>query len=253
MKTLQRILGLAVFGVLLNGTGLEAQEQPAPAAPEPDAAVQPDPLPEQPRVPPAEEPPPPRPDEPNLFDQPPARPPAQQPDTPLPDAVPDPVPEPLVEPLVPSQAPPPYSPLPATRSATVLTPPADPFLPPDGMVTAPECLIELLGFFGHHPFVYSDSNCFDLASAAYRYGFYEDAIALLSHAIAQYPQAHYYYLRGMAQMQAGLGHDAIASADGVLDAEAVGDFGGLDRVRERFNGPLGVQFRQLLQLRQAAR
>jgi hypothetical protein len=245
MKTLQRILGLAVFGLLLSGSALKAQQPAAPAAPEPEPAAQPDALPEQPAVPPAQETPPPRPNEANPFEQPPVAPPVQEPATPLPD----PLPESLIQP----QAAPPYSPVPATRAPIVITPPEDPFLPPDGMVTAPDCLIELLGFFGHHPFVYSDSNCFDLASAAYRYCYYEDAIALLSHAIEQYPQAHYYYLRGMAQMKAGLGHDAIASADGVLDAEAAGNYGGLDRVRERFNGPLGVQFRQLLQLRQAAR
>lgn len=130
---------------------------------------------------------------------------------------------------------------------------SDPFLPPPGMVTPPETLICTLGFFGHHPFVYSADNCFDLASAAYKCGYYEDAIALLSHAIEQEPQARYYYLRGMAQLQAGLASDAIASADGVLDAEAAGNFGGLDRIRERFNGPLGEQFRELLELRHSAR
>jgi tetratricopeptide (TPR) repeat protein len=232
MKTLKRVLGLTVFGMLLVGARLDAQEQPAPVAPEPDqpapAAAQ-----NQPADPPVgQETFPPESPPPIPAGQPPAQPPAD--------------PQPPVQP--------PYSPQPVRPGVvTEIVPPEDPFLPPDGMATPPDCLIDLLGFYGHHPFVYSDRNCFDLASAAYRYGYFLDAIALLSHAIEQYPQAHYYYLRGMAQMKAGLAHDAIASADGVLDAIAAGNYGGLDKVSERFNGPLGKQFQELLDLRRAAR
>jgi hypothetical protein len=233
MKTLQRVLGPLAFGVLLLGAQLQAQQQPAPAAPEPDepppvgAQSQPPDAPAVQQTFPPETPPP------NPADQPPTQPPPVQPQPPVQ---------------------PPYSPQPPRPLATTqIVPPEDPFLPPAGMATPPECLIDLLGFYGHHPFVYSDRNCFDLASAAYRYGYFLDAIALLSHAIDQYPQAHYYYLRGMAQMKAGLAHDAIASADGVLDAIAAGNYGGLDIISERFNGPLGKQFQELLDLRRAAR
>src|SRR5690606_31235147 len=216
---------------------------PAPIAPEPGEAA---PAPDQDPPPdpsPAPQTPPPQPDAPE------ANPFGVQPEVPPADPPTEPPPRPPQSPVQP-----PYSPLPAPPAgAGGVNPPDDPFLPPDGMVTPPECLIDLLGFFGHHPFVYSDSNCFDLASAAYRYGYYLDAIALLSHAIEQYPQAHYYYLRGMAQMKAGLPHDAITSADGVLDAIAAGNYCGLDIVSGRFNGPLGKQFQELLDLRRAAR
>lgn len=147
---------------------------------------------------------------------------------------------------------PPYAP--EAEGAAPMAPPTqvseiDPFLPPPGMVTAPECLLESLGFFGHHGFVYSAQNCFDLASACYKHCYFEDAIALMTHAIAQDPQARFYYLRGMAQMQAGFYHDAIESADGVWRAQAAGLANGLAVVRERFNGPSAVNFRQLLLLR----
>lgn len=255
MTTLKRLMVRTALATLLCGSGLHAQEQPGPAAPEPDEAAPPAnqetpaaPL-SNPFAPPSADP---------ATEPPPVAPPAEPPPSeppptePAPATPPTPATPPLDPPL-PQQPVVPYSALPARPAVAAVTPPEDPFLPPDGMVTPPECLIDLLGFFGHHPFVYSDSNCFDLASAAYRYGYFLDAIALLSHAIEQYPQADYYYLRGMAQMKAGLGHDAIASADGVLDAIAAGNYGGLDRVSERFNGPLGKQFQELLDLRRAAR
>ena len=163
-----------------------------------------------------------------------------------------PAPQTAPVPRTPAIDPAPYSASPNTTPVAPAGPRVeiDPFLPPAGMTMSPECLIEAMGFYGHRPFVYSASNCFDLASACYKYGYYEDAIALLSHAIEQEPTARYYYLRGMSQMKAGLSYDAAESADGVWTAQSAGHTAGLDRVRERFNGPLAVQFRELLKLRQ---
>lgn len=211
---LRRYLALGILGVVIAGSPVHAQDD-QPAFDDPDR------LPAAPAL--ETEPPPDAPD-------------------PAGNAAPPTAP--------PDAAQLPYSPAPAGEGS-VPTPPSDPFQPPPGLVTPPEILIPSVGFYGHFPFVYSPSNCFDLAMACYHDCFYLDAIALLSHAIEQDPQPHYYYLRGMAEMQVGLAEHAIVSADGVLAALDEGRYGGLDPVRERFNGPKAVQFRELLVLREA--
>jgi hypothetical protein len=206
------------------------QETPAPDAPQEALPVQP---PQDPAAPPPVVPP---------VEPPPAAPPVTPPQAAPPD--PQPVPGGAQAPYSPSPAPPADPPV-------VVRDLIDPFAPPVGLYTPPEILIPRMGFYGHWPFVYSPSNCFDLAVASYKYHHYLDTIALLTHAIEQDPQPHYYYLRGLAQLHACLPHDAIASADGVLQTLNEGRFGGLNVVRERFNGPLAVQFRELLKLREA--
>lgn len=265
MKALQRVMWLALVGILVGASSAEAQFNDAPGEADPSVA------PAQP-APDTFDPAQPAPDDfdpaqpaPDGFDPPQPAPDEFDPAPPVADSV-DPAPDareadpfdPLSPgvPDTPEPADQPYSPMPggAPGLATPDSPlemqsAIDPFLPPSGMTTAPYCLIEAMGFYGHHPFVYSASNCFDLASACYKYGYYEDAIALLSHAIEQEPMAHYYYLRGMSQMKAGQAYEAMASADGVWDALSAGRAGGLARVRERFNGPVAWQFRQLIDMR----
>jgi len=124
----------------------------------------------------------------------------------------------------------------------------NPFEPPEGMATPMESLLCMSGQGAVKCFVFSPTNCFSLASWCYRRGFYQDAIALLNKAIEQDPQPEYFYLRGMSEMQIGACDASADSAVGVVDTLARGGGAGLDRIGERFNGPVAIQMRELIKL-----
>ncbi|QDT36726.1 outer membrane protein assembly factor BamD [Stratiformator vulcanicus] len=124
----------------------------------------------------------------------------------------------------------------------------NPFTPPDGMATPIDSLLCRTGQGAVKCFVFSPRNCFDLAAACYRRGLYQDAIALLDRALQYGPNAGYFYLRGMAEMQIGECDAAGESAQGVAQSLRAGNIGGLDRIGERFNGPVAIQMRALIEL-----
>ena len=121
----------------------------------------------------------------------------------------------------------------------------DPFQPPSGLATPAECLLAMRGWCQPKCFVFSPTNCLELAGYCYRIGLYQDAIALLEHAAHQDAQASYFYLKAMAELQIGRCHDAMSSVQKMAGAQAAGRTDGLGPIMQRFNGPMRVQLDEL--------
>lgn len=122
----------------------------------------------------------------------------------------------------------------------------DPLVPPQGLSMPAGCLLNVTGYFGPRLFVYSPSNCFDVALKCYQLGLYQDAIVLLSHALAQTQDAKCYYLRGVIEMWTGRAEDAKMSALGIMANRSNPATSGPNYVYERVNGPAVIQFRDLI-------
>jgi hypothetical protein len=129
----------------------------------------------------------------------------------------------------------------------------DPFQPPPGLATPAEHLLAMEGYCHPNCFPYTRANCFDLARTCYRACLYHDAIALLDHAIRQEPQACYYYLKAMSQLQLGRCQEAEASVRAMVAAQAAGRDAGLKETMVRFNGPLRARLDDLTKLINANR
>jgi hypothetical protein len=120
----------------------------------------------------------------------------------------------------------------------------DPLVPPVGLTLPAELLLRLTGYGGSRLFVYSASNCFDVAIKCYAIGRFDDARVLLSHALAQREDARYYYVRGTIEMLTGYPDDAHMSALGFNARPEPLPFAA-GYVYERINGPPAIQFRHL--------
>jgi hypothetical protein len=124
----------------------------------------------------------------------------------------------------------------------------DPFQPPPGLATPAETLLAMQGYCHPNCYAYTRANCFDLARTCYRAGLYYDAIALLDQAIRQEPQACYYYLKAMSQLQLGRCQEAQTSVREMIAAQAAGRDAGLKETMVRFNGPLRARLDDLAKL-----
>lgn len=122
----------------------------------------------------------------------------------------------------------------------------DPLVPPVGLTMSPEELLCTTGYFGTNLFVYSTSNCVDVAVKCYALGYFKDARVLLSHAIAQQQDARFYYFRGTIEMLTGYPEDAKMSAIGFIVTTPQPPNFGAPYVYERINGPAAIQFRDLI-------
>jgi len=121
----------------------------------------------------------------------------------------------------------------------------DVFQPPSGLATPAEQLLSMRGWCQPRCFAFTPANCLDLAGYCYRMGLYQDAIGLLEHAVRYDPQASYFYLKAMAELQTGRCRDAISSVQQMAAAQAAGRADGLGPIMERYNGPLRVQLDEL--------
>lgn len=121
----------------------------------------------------------------------------------------------------------------------------DPLLPPRGLTMPPRRLLDSTGYYGTRLFVYSPENCFQLAVKCYELGFYQDAIVLLTHALAQQKMAKYYYVRGTIELSLGRAEAAKVSARGYIETSRTPANNTPTLIYERVNGPSAIQFRDL--------
>jgi hypothetical protein len=124
----------------------------------------------------------------------------------------------------------------------------DVFQPPEGLTVPVDCLLAmrgLCGCCGRSCFPFTPSNCFELAKDCYRRCMFDDALALLKHAVKHDRQASYYYLKAMTEMHLGRCQDALSSVREMLAAQADGLNDGLAPTMEGYNGPLRAQIDEL--------
>lgn len=120
----------------------------------------------------------------------------------------------------------------------------DPLTPPEGLSLPPETLLAITGYGGTRLFVYTPSNCLDVAMKCYALSRFDDARVILSHALAQRQDPRFYYFRGAIEMLTGHPQDARMSALGYNASAVRSVVPGL--FYERVNGPPAIQFRALV-------
>lgn len=143
----------------------------------------------------------------------------------------------------PPAVPPTLAPPPPARKVVI-----DPFRLPAGYTPGIEALVGCVGRVPVGAFPFTPANCMGLATAAYRRGQFEDAVVLLNHAAQQDGQAAYYYLKAMAELQLGRGHDALTSVRAMNAAQTAGRIDGFNVILERYNGPYRAHLSELARL-----
>jgi hypothetical protein len=121
----------------------------------------------------------------------------------------------------------------------------DPLTPPSGLTIPADRLRRICGYYGSALFNYSAADSYELAFKCYQLGLLDDAMVLLSHAIAQQENPKFYLLRGTIEMASGRPDDAEISARGFVATMPRTAMGGTYAI-ERINGPANVQFRHLV-------
>lgn len=121
----------------------------------------------------------------------------------------------------------------------------DPLTPPAGLTMPANRLRRICGYYGSALYNYSAADSYELAFKCYQLGLFDDAMVLLSHAIAQQENSKFYLLRGTIEMASGLAESAKISARGFGVTAPRTTLGGTYAI-ERINGPANVQFRHLV-------
>jgi hypothetical protein len=149
----------------------------------------------------------------------------------------EPPPETYAPPAPPAENPPP----PNATAIDWCVPPAN--------LTMPEGeLLNALGYYPRHCFIYSQQNCFELALACYRRCMFADAVAIANHGLRHGHHSPLLLIRSAAQIAAGDCGGAQDAAKQIFTEKDYVNSRSYNNALERISGPDVVRVRELIQL-----
>ena len=123
----------------------------------------------------------------------------------------------------------------------------DPFEEPEGMLTPSAELLQALGYSGcccgDKCFPFTAEMSYEVAIKAYQHGYFQDAKALVKHALKSTTRPEYLYLESLAELALGECHDALQAARRV---KTMRETSALKYLKERLSGPRVSKLQTLL-------
>ena len=123
----------------------------------------------------------------------------------------------------------------------------DPFQEPEGLCTPVSELLQTLGYSGcccgENCFPFTPEMCYEVAIKAYQHGLFQDAKALVQHALKSESRPEYVYLEALSEFGLGECHAALEASRRL---KMMRETGSLKYLKERLAGPRVSRLQALL-------